>query len=85
MQIVLKLISGDVAPSEPSNPYIMSEPTNSYLFGRPFEKPIKSKKLGSIFNRDVPYMNLEELIKKKSTPASMSLENGQITKISMSK
>jgi len=84
MQILLKLISG--TPSlEPSNPYIMSEPTNSYLFGRPFEKPVKAKKLGSIFNRDIPYMNLEELIKKKSTPAPVALENGQITKMSLFK
>lgn len=63
----------------------MSEATNSYMFGRPFEKPIKSKKLGKIFNRDTINFDLENLIKSKSTPNLMPLENGQITKISLSK
>ena len=70
MQILLKLISG-TASLEASNPYAMSEPTNSYLFGRSFEKPLKTKKLSSIFSRDIPIMNLEEQIKKKSTPDSL--------------
>jgi hypothetical protein len=54
MQIQLKLISESTSPTEPSNPYVMSEPTTSYLFGRPFEKPIKAKRLGPLFGRGIP-------------------------------
>lgn len=84
MQIQLKLISS--TPSQDAlNPYIMDEPTNSYLFGRPFAKPLQTNKLSSIFNKDIPQTDLEQQIKKKSTPAPIPVENDQITKISISK
>jgi hypothetical protein len=63
----------------------MDEPTNSYLFGRPFEKPLQTNKLSSIFNKDIPQVDLEQQIKKKSTPAPIPVKDDQITKISISK